>query len=268
MKDIFTLICTAILMSSCLNDNHQTTYPNDMRPDSIVADTTITFDGKTYSQPYCRIYMNVKYLKGYNTKKINNTIINSNIFAADYMPLKQGSENIKQIVHFFIKKYISDYKEFYDCMYLNDKEHADSYNNIYKLNTNIEINKKGILTYITTISINNGKAHATNQTLVRNINIDTGEIISLSDIFKHGYNKTVKEIIITKLSERFNTENLAGLIKKSVFVDGNVYIPDNFIIEKNKITFIYCESEIASHEAGEIRINIYNDEVKNLLKLN
>jgi len=65
----------------------------------------------------------------------------------------------------------------------------------------------------------------------------------------------------------FDVDNIEGLKKRYIFADGNIYVPDNFIIEKDGISFIYCQDEIAPHEEGEIRIKVNDSEIENLKKV-
>ena len=57
-------------------------------------------------------------------------------------------------------------------------------------------------------------------------------------------------------------------LKKDIYLQtGIIYVPDNFIIEKDGISFIYCQDEIAPHEEGEIRIKVNDSEIENLKKV-
>jgi hypothetical protein len=49
-------------------------------------------------------------------------------------------------------------------------------------------------------------------------------------------------------------------------VDIDPYVSDNFILGDGEVTFIYVDSEIASHELGEIRITLSDDELESVLK--
>lgn len=56
-------------------------------------------------------------------------------------------------------------------------------------------------------------------------------------------------------------------LKKDIYLQTGIYVPDNFIIEKDGISFIYCQDEIAPHEEGEIRIKVNDSEIENLKKV-
>ncbi|MBQ3989723.1 MAG: DUF3298 domain-containing protein, partial [Bacteroidales bacterium] len=50
--------------------------------------------------------------------------------------------------------------------------------------------------------------------------------------------------------------------------DGKIYAPDNFILFKHKIQFIYNPDEIAPHDIGEIKIDVSYKALKGLTQQN
>ena len=73
-------------------------------------------------------------------------------------------------------------------------------------------------------------------------------------------------MLVAKMAKDFKVKDLEGLQEKSIFVDGQTYLSDNFIYGDDEITFIYCEDEIAPHEIGEIRVDLDIDDLKRLMK--
>lgn len=157
--------------------------------------------------------------------------------------------------------------DFYKKIYENDRTHPELYSNRYALNTYILSEKEDVITYMAKLTSYGGGLYETRQTLVKNFYADTGKIISLDDIFIHGYEKMLKDIILNKFYNMFDVDSIEGLKKRYIFADGNIYVPDNFIIEKDGISFIYCQDEIAPHEEGEIRIKVNDSEIENLKKV-
>ena len=264
MYNIIRLFVVALWM--CLSGCGQSSLPDGMKCGSIMVDTMMSLTEKAKSEPCCRISLNIKYLKGRNVQNINEEIINSNIFSSGNIRQTGNEKNIRRAVDSFIKKYLSDYRDSYRMMYINDKEHAGSYNYSYELDTNIETNKKGIITYIAKITTRNGNDNGTCQTLVKNIDINTGRTLTLTDIFRHGYEYSVLNILRDKVHKRLDTINRDNQIEETLTDDADLFIPNNFIIRTSKITFIYNESEIASRKIGEITVDIDNDELNGLLK--
>jgi len=101
---------------------------------------------------------------------------------------------------------------------------------------------------------------------VRNIDVTSGKVLQLQDVFVPGYEPTLKELLLKKVGERFNADGLDELNKKDIFSDGHVYVPDNFAIDDDSFTFIYCEDEIAPHAVGEISVTLSRSELSRILK--
>jgi hypothetical protein len=59
---------------------------------------------------------------------------------------------------------------------------------------------------------------------------------------------------------------LEQLQASEMFVNTPPYATGNFILDDNSITFVYVAGEIASKEKGEIRVELKNSAINNLLK--
>ncbi len=268
MNKSIIIFATLLFMSlcSCSSGSKQTAARVDgIEIDSIVRDSIVALTSDA-DAPKCEVRLSIQYVKGKNAAKINHAILNAGLLAPDYLFIGDKAIGIKQTVDSFIVKYFSDYKKDYAVLYRADRQHRELYNCYYKLRTSTISEREGVLTYIAHISNYGGGAHESRQTIAKNIDVNTGRILSLDDMFIHGYKDKLMNLIVKKLCERFGVEDLDGLSTKMIFADGNAYIPDNFIIGKDKLTFIYCEDEIAPHEIGEIRVDIDNDDLGKLLK--
>lgn len=100
-----------------------------------------------------------------------------------------------------------------------------------------------------------GAAHPRFSTRYINYAIKEGKILSLSDIFKPGYEDTLRDMLKERVME--NPE---------AFEDAEVSIPDNFYIGVEGITFVYGLYEVAPYSAGEIEIPFYIYELNEILK--
>lgn len=252
-------------LCACGNRSGKTTNQNEVSFDSIVIDSAYLLTSNPNS-PKCDVSISIQHAKGNKADVINNNLMRSGILAPDYVSLPNHKNDFKTTVNAFVNKYISDYRRDYGDLYKQDKENSASYNCSYKISTQVRDGADNVIVYIASIYVYTGGAHGIQQTLAKNINVNTGQIIRLSDIFVPGYEQTLKDIIVEKMAKKFKTDNLDGLEKLSIFADNNVYIPDNFILDDDDITFIYCEDEIAPHAVGEIKIDIDKDDIGNILK--
>lgn len=260
-------ICTLFTLSllACGNDNKNTANIDGLAFDSVVVDTTASLT-KEKGSPQCHVRLNVQYAKGENERKINQTILHSSTVLPDYFFIGHKAMDIPTATKTFVNRLVEDYIQDYGKLYRQDKEHSASYNYDYVVNTSTRNGDDGILIYEARIYTFGGGPYGTNQTVVQNINVKTGEPVKLSNIFVPGYEKTLEEIILDKVLERFKAKDIEALRKQYIFADGRVYASENFMLDKDKITFIYCESEIAPHETGEIRIEVKKSEMKDILK--
>jgi hypothetical protein len=262
MKKISLAVIAMMTICACGSKGEKTANLDGLTMDSIVKDTIVALTNDKNS-PKCEIKLSLQYAKGENAEKINNALLRSGILMPDYLGLGNEKLDIKLAVDSFIGRYIDDYKNEYAKLYRIDKDFASSYNNVYNVKTSTESNEENVLTYIAECYTFGGGAHGISQTLVKNFNTKTGQMLTLEDYFVNGYKTRLTEIITEKLKEKFKTDDLESV---GVFYGTKAYVPDNFIPYSDKITFIYCQDEIAAHAVGEIRIDIDKDEIKQLLK--
>lgn len=255
-----TAVCT-----SCGTDNRADGAAG-MATDSVVVDTTVALDNGT-GAPACRLSLSVKYLKGgRQAQTINDTLLRNGVLTPDYLSLTKERISPANAVDSFVRRFLADYREEYGRMYRSDREHADAYSYEYRVRTDVETNGKGILTYITTAYAASGTARATRQTVALNFNTKTGRMLRLGDIFVAGHEEGLKEAVTGQMLDDFGVDDMEELNAKSVFANTGVYVPENFIIGRDNITFIYCENEIACRDMGEIRVTLPLRTIRKLIR--
>ena len=263
-KSIVLLFVSAIL-SACGGGNGQTAKFSGMEFDSIVVDSTVALSHSKGS-PTCHVSLSVQFAKGEKAELINDTLLRSGILTPDYLSLGNEKLTVKQAVDSFMNRFVYDYLHDYGDLYRADTKHASSYNCSYIVKTRTCNGAKNILNYIATIQTYAGGAHEIKQTIARNFDVKIGQMLQLDDLFITGADSQLEDIIVAEMADDFDVNDLEGLQEKGVFVDGQVYVPDNFIYGDDDITFIYCEDEIAPHSIGEIRVKIDIDDLKRLMR--
>lgn len=98
-------------------------------------------------------------------------------------------------------------------------------------------------------------AHGTYNTTYVNYCISQGKILSLSDVFKPGYERELTNMLRSKLKDR--DYDLITPI-------GEIGIPTDFEITENGINFIYGLYEIAPYSSGEITVEFDSYELDDL----
>jgi len=258
-KNIKALIISAIIVS-CSGSGERTAEFQGMEFDSIVVDSILSL-AKDADTPKCHVRLSLQYVKGKNADIINQGVLHSGILTPDYFLPGYNTPSVSIVVDSFVKRFLYDYQKEYGQLYKADKEHAESYNCQYFVNTCTQNGKDNVMNYIATVYSFGGGAHGIRQTIARNFSVADGKLLTLDDILKPGYKSKLTDIIIHKMEERFDVESLPLLQEKNIFSDGKAYVPENYIIGKKSLTFIYCEDEIAPHEVGEIRVDIDYDDI-------
>lgn len=233
--------------------------------DSVKVDSVLALTGDT-AGPRCHVNLCLTYFIGKNADRINDTIIRSGILSPDYFSITSQKITPQEAADSFVTRYVTEYKRDYGELYKADKSHGASYNCEYILKTHVMHGDDKYYTYIANIYNYGGGAHGSSIVVARNIDITTGKIVSLKDIFVPGFEQELNELIVKALCKTYNVSDLKGLNDKTIFLGIDVYAPDNFIIKDDGITFIYSPDEIASHAEGEIRVEVENHDLERLFR--
>lgn len=258
------LLSLVVLAFTACGSQEKTAKAKGIEFDSIVIDSTYhLIKGKEY--PSCHLKLNFQYAKGEKADEINHLILHSGIINPELATTAQKLD-VKQVLDSFVTCFFNDYKTDYGVI-LKEEPDSPGLNYAMEINTTIKNGREDIVTYLADIYYFAGGAHGISHTLARNIDVNERKIVTLGDLFIENHEKQLHELIVKEMTRKFNCKTLAELQEKEfVFADANVYAPENFILNKNNITFIYCDSEIAPHAAGEIRIEIDYDDLRDILK--
>lgn len=72
---------------------------------------------------------------------------------------------------------------------------------------------------------------------------------------------------LESLSRTYKAANLDGLKEKGVFAFSEPFVPDNFVLGKDSVTFVYQPYEIAAYALGTIKASVaYSDLDKVIVK--
>lgn len=262
-----TIISAAMMMAaSCGGNSAKSGNSKDsITFDSIKVDSTLSLSEDT-AGPKCHVSLCLTYAKGKNADFINDSIIRSGILSPDYFSITSQKLSPEEAADSFVARYLTEYERDYGEMYRADKSHGAAYNCEYIVKTNVLDDSEKYYTYIANVYSYGGGAHGSSVIVARNIDIRTGKIVSLKDIFVPGYEQELNDLIIKALCKKYNAADINALRNRTIFMGIDVYAPDNFIIGDNDITFIYSPDEIASHAEGEIRATIKNSELEKLFR--
>ena len=118
-----------------------------------------------------------------------------------------------------------------------------------------------------------GGAHPNTTITCLNINQETGKILKEDDVFNEKDTASICKLIMNELikevNQRMDTDtitSLDGLQSMGILLDTYLYIPSNFLLEKEGVTFYYNRYEIAPYSAGDFRLTVNYDDIQSYLK--
>ncbi|MBR2231893.1 MAG: DUF3298 domain-containing protein [Prevotella sp.] len=266
MRNILFIVLAALIAASCGNKEEKTvTKAEGLDFDSITVDTIAALIQEEGS-PSANIHVTMMYAQGDKGTAFNQTIRKGGFLTPDYMGMLSDRLTMKQAVDSFVISYVNDYKRDYAPLFRGDREHRDSYNLTYDCRTYVQNHRGGIVCYIARSTMYGGGEHSVTSTIAKNIEVKTGKVITAADVFAEGFEQPLADLIVKKLCKLQDVKTLKELQEKGFFVDIEPYASDNFILGDGEITFIYVDSEIAPHEAGEIRVTLNDDELESVVK--
>ena len=169
----------------------------------------------------------------------------------------------------FAEAYTMSYKT--NMLPLYNADRADTtkrswYEFHYIINATTEQTSKRTLAYLATIDYSEGHANSIHQLIPLNFKVETGKEIRMKDIFVDGYETQLPPVLLKALMEKTESQNLDQLKEKGYLDQVEMYVPENFIVSDNTITFIFNPSEIASLELGTIELVLTYAQLKKFVK--
>jgi len=266
MRNLLFIALAVLFTASCGSKEEKTvTKAEGLDFDSICVDTVVPLIQEE-GAPTAHIHLSLMYAKGDKGTAFNQSIRKGGFLTPDYMGILSDRLTMKQAVDSFIISYANDYKRDYAPLFRGDREHRDSYNLNYDCRTYVQNHRDGIICYIARSTMYGGGEHSVTSTVAKNLEVKTGKVVTAADVFTEGYEQPLADLIVGKLCKQQGVKTLKALQEKGFFVDIEPYASDNFILGDGEITFIYVDSEIAPHEAGELRITLNDDELESLYK--
>ena len=266
MKSIYSLIVTASialpLLCSC-------------GPKVVQKSSNISFDSLSYDTATAiyngtdtlsaTVHIQLLTAKGSGADAINDSILSSVLSLGDIIPQNQSKEPIKNKVKAFSQKFITQYQR--DC---KEAQKANclgaSFQYSFDVESSVESISDSIAVYHAETFVFMGGAHGSNILTIRNINTKTGRILEKKDIFKANSDSELVQLICQDLMKRFNVKKLNALQEKGVFMDTKPYVPRNFILKADSITFVYQQDEISPHALGVICATISRRDLSKYMK--
>lgn len=131
----------------------------------------------------------------------------------------------------------------------------------YSIRTDVsDGNKKDIINCNILIYEYTGGAHGATLKTCRNYRTD-GSLIQIGDYFVKGYEEKLVPVLEKELFRIAGCTDRKELDEKGFFSSTEMYVPDNFIIKKDSVTFIFNQYEIAPYSTGIVEMTIANSDM-------
>lgn len=263
-KYICTVALCVALMASCGGNEGQVA--------TIGHGKQLAFEKFTYSKvtpiskvdgsPTCDVDISVHFMAENDSiaSKVNDEI-GKKLFDIQ-------NSSMQEAVETFAEKYTKDYLNTFSRFFRADSEREDRWANYefrYKISTEVAAGPRDITTYTAKVYFYEGGAHGIEQFFTFNFDARTGELLDLDDVFKTGYESALSELLFTALEKKAGVKGLIKLQEKGYLCTTDIYVPDNFLLEDDRITFIFNVYEIAPYSMGRTLLSIKYDEIGDLL---
>lgn len=266
LQILYSCFITTFFLCSCGGKGTSGTEEDKVMDFSEYKKDTVISLTNSATSPKAEIQLRVHYATGKNSQAVNKALFKSGILTPDYISTDTVVREAKEALALYMQKYAVDYKKEYGDLFRRDPNHPNAYNVQYSCETNVKKGRKDVFNYLAEIYYFGGGAHGINSTIAKNIDMENGKILLLDDVFVPGYYEMLKEKVVEALCEKYKVKDVDGLHEKSLFINMEPYVTENFILGKNSITFIYTDSEIAPHAEGQIEAEIDYSDLDSVLK--
>ena len=221
------------------------------------------------SSPACKMTIDYSYLPESSeadsiAQRINRAI------QGKTLGKQYARMNPEAAVDSFKNAYIANHRKEVNYFYQQDIENGTPkdelpmwYNYEYGLTTRFSDGKEGILNFVAETFEYKGGAHPNSWNQWMNFEKSTGKLLTLKDVFMAGSEKPMSEMLleelITEMAARLEDSSitsLEGLQNAGILNATDMYVPDNFLLEKDAVSFLYNKYDIAPYAVGVITLSL------------
>lgn len=269
MKYLIPVLIAVFFIASCgkKNDNSSTEQKQTTTESKTTGSNEIKFSDKSFLKSYNNCsptdtctYFKVDYVEavsGNNKDKINKfitNIINSNVTFGDTV-----LSTMQVAADSFMAQYVSmrkQYPESPQYWYL-------------ELSVSANLDHPKIINLAAGNSSFMGGAHPNSYLAYYNISKETGDTVSLGNIFVQGFEKKLNELVDAAFRKANNLKPGDNLADKGGLFENKITFNYNWLVNKDgSLTFYYNQYEIASYAQGPIEVTLTKEDIAPLLAPN
>lgn len=273
---IFCGALSTTMLPGCTG--HRTVENNRAAVDSVLMDTTVYLDKGNAESPKCQVKINFKYLKSAQANDSLTGIVNKVLeetFSSAHAGAVSPVAFVSSIKENLASDYLKDVQKSYETDVKNGMK-ADEipnwYNYEYDINSELTEGKDSIWNYKVTTFQNTGGAHPNTWGRWVNVDATNGKVLDKKNLFVKGTEEKICQLILPQLlaeaNKRLETDTLTcveGLNQVGILLDTDLYIPDNFLLGKDGVTFLYNRYDIAPYYLGQFELTVPYSEIETYL---
>ena len=137
------------------------------------------------------------------------------------------------------------------------------------MTTHFSDGKEGILNFTSDTFEYTGGAHPNSWNIWLNFDKSNGRLLTLKDVFMAGSEKPMSEMLLKELIEEMadrledsNIKSLKDLQDAGILDSTPMYVPENFLLEKEEVSFLYNKYDIAPYSVGVITLSLPYESVE------
>ena len=278
MKTRICMMLTALLMALSMGGcKWASSYNYSPYYNRFVEETIYLFpdDG---SSPYCDFSMDYSCLNAEDDSifQIINQTLQQEFMGHVYSQLSPDAA-IDSFKNDYLRTFRSEVGEMFQFDMANDSTGTEMpawYNRTYSMTTFLDDGMEGIKHASANYFVDMGGAHPNQWSKWINFDIHTGKMLGKEEVFMPEAKAEIEALLLDKLillqaknypDETINT--LEDLQNKGFLSMTNMYIPDNFLLNKDKVLFLFNRYDIAPYAAGETILEVAYEEMNHYMKI-
>lgn len=267
-------LCATISLPSCGSRRQDA----GIRTETLRVDTTLCLDGSS-TVPSCKLKLDFAYLQPSSEDDSLTDHLNRRIIASGFGG-RYGKDTPEAFVRHFTADYLEEYRTDVEPLYKEDRKQGTAtedlpawYNYEYEFTTRLEEGAAGVINYTIQSFMYTGGAHP--NTVIQCLNFDrrTGRVLPKEEVFDMNRQTDICGLLLQAIIEESNRKmetdtitSLQGLQTYGILLDGTAFIPDNFLLQKEAVTFVYNNYDIAPYSAGRFILSLPNSALQPYFK--
>lgn len=263
--------CANFLFSSC--DGYRQNASG--QTDSLHIDTLVRLE-EGAATPACSFQLNYAYLRPSSEQdtlaaRIHRQVVTT-AFGKQYAGLAP-----QQFVRTLAEDYLNHYRKDVENLYREDKARGLSpdelpawYNYEYDFQTRLQPGAPHVWNYTVLSFSYTGGAHPNTYRQCLNIDARDGHLYTKEEVFDLNHESDICQLLLRELiaeaNRRLETDTITsvqGLQENGMLLnDGGLFVPDNFLLKKDHVVFVYNRYDIAPYSAGDFVLTVSNDELQ------